>query len=234
MFARICAGAALLALGACTYGSQVDMAPHGARPWFSPVQPGRYCPVDLSGPAPMVEAGEDCGFIEWDSAARMLLMREPPSEDGPGEADIAAMASLGGGLYLVQEEDPDNTPRYSILTVLVHRKAFAAIAAIGEAPYRQVAARHPRVALSPDDGRNSMPWIESGSRAAIGALLKDASSLSLKADLAEDGRLDIVVLEEAGATEPHPPTPAQTKAIADLERRARALALRAPDGIDIE
>ena len=234
MFARICAGFALLALGACTYGSQVDMAPHGARPWFSPVQPGRYCPVDFTGPAPVVEAGGDCGFIEWDSASRSVLMREPPSEDGPGDAETAAMASLGGGLYLVQEEDPDNTPRYGILTVLVHRDAFAAIAAIGEPPYRNLAARHPRVALSPDDGRQSMPWIESGSRAAIGALLKEASALSLKADLAEDGRLDIVVLEADGAMEPHPPTPAQSKAIADLERRARALALRAPDGIDVE
>jgi len=234
MFRRFLALAALLGLGACTYGSEVDMAPFKARPSSSPVETGRYCPVDFSGPAPVVEAGEDCGFIEWDAAARTIVLREPPSEDGPGDADTAAMASLGGGLYVIQEESPGNTPRYSILTVLVRKDGFASIATIGAPAYRQLAERHPKVALSPDDGQRSMPYIVSGERSRIAALLKDASALSLKADLAEDGKLDMVVRERGEAVQPHPPTPEQAKAIADLERRARSLAKRAPDGIEME
>lgn len=235
MMMRILAGLALAAgLGACTYGSEVDMAPHSVRPWFSPVEPGRYCPVDLEDGAPMVGAGEDCGFIEWDARTRQIVMREPPSEEGEDEEepDTAALASLGGGLYLIQEEDPDDTPRFSILTVLIRKQGFAAVDAIGAKPWRELAARHPKVGLSPQQG-DRMAYIASGQRSHIGALLRDASALSLAAEIAKDDALDMVVLERGDALTPHPPTPEQARTIAELQRMAAALARRAPGGVEI-
>jgi hypothetical protein len=200
----------------------------------------------------LIGAGDDCGLIEWDAETRTALSRDRPADpakpdDTPEEAedpDVAVLVPIEDGLYLWQSENSKETsPRYALYTLLASDTAMTAIDLITPAEYRLLAKRHPGVViaeqptteklpLEPEsDPEDELPYIVSGSRSDVAALLIEASALSLRKALIKGEEPGFIVRDAGTATEPHPATPEQARAIQDLKDKAAALAARAPQGI---
>ncbi len=202
---------------------------------------------------PLIGAGEDCGLIEWDSETRTIVSRDRPGD--PDKVDPASDAASGeeskdpvstmfvrleDKLYLLQSEDSGESPRYALYTLLASETAMTTINLLAPAEYRLLAKRHPGVVMaerpkaentglkSKDEEEDKHPYIVSGSRSDIAALLIEASALSLHKALKKGEDPGFVVRDDGKAAAPHSATPEQARAIRALRDRAAALAARAP------
>lgn len=212
MLRLVIAGLAALALGACFYRSDVDLAPMADRMPGPVAAPGDYCEATASSPPYMVKSSGDCGRIAWDQATRTYVFTggeagEPPRQLAP--------VALGGDLFLLQADDgaASEAGRYHLMLVLAKKSAFFILPTLERDKVTALAAKHPGVTVTPREDAD--PVITGGEPAAIKAFLLDAAREALRGANLEDEELSIAIRDRAGAPD-HEANGMQTMAIIEL------------------
>jgi hypothetical protein len=247
---RILIAAFALLAAACNnnapYTSAVNLATSEVRPAVSPVPEGLYCLVSVSWredgePVSVSSGGADtCMRYSWDAQRRMVIAIGADTDDGeePYRAEFA-LAPLGDGIFLMQSDDTSSVPErasiapYTIALALIEGGAISAISSIGETPRRELARRFPAVILAdlPDEGAGS--YIKSGDRTYISAYLKDAALLGLTLP-DDDGHFSVQTMLRVDAPDAESVfTILKRPDIVALKEKARSLARRAPQGIEL-
>jgi hypothetical protein len=218
MIRNLLLAVAALAVSACSYGSAVDMAPMKARLAKPAAAAGDYCEVQGEAAPFTVVSHEDCVPIAWDGAKRTYTMIDPDDQD---DSVIAAVVSLGGGLYLAQvDEEKERPDKHQLYLFLSRGDAFAMLPALDDEPLKLLTERHERITFA--DGRSGRPYIAAGRPDRIKAFLRDAARESLREMKTEDEPLSVGVRDSAGA-EDHPANPKQIKDIEAVHKAARSL-----------
>ena len=216
-FAAVSFAVAMTA-AACSYGSAVDVAPMKSRLVRPALDPGDYCEVQGEEAPFTIISSNDCVPLVWNAAARTYKVVD---SDDPEDSTVAAVVSLGSGLYLAQTEVETDTPdKYQLLLFLAKGDAFATLPALDDEPLKQVAARHPKVSFAND--RSGRPYIAAGQQREITAFLRDAAGRSLLEMKKEDEPLSTGIRDKAGAAD-HPASQQQQKDIEAVLKASRSL-----------
>jgi hypothetical protein len=218
MIRKLLIALAGLAASACTYGSAVDMAPMTSRAFWPTLVPGDYCEVQGTAAPFTVVSSADCVPLVWDGPSRSYTIADP---DDSEDATIAAIVSLGSGLYLGQTEVETDTPdKFQLLVFIAMGDAFATLPALDDAPLKEVAAKHTEVSFARDG--SGRPYIAAGGPREIKAFLRDAARRALLEMKKENEPLSLGIRDTAGAAD-HPATEQQQKHIEAVLKTAKSL-----------
>lgn len=215
MLRLLVAGIAAFAACACTYGSDVDLAPVSDRLSSRVVASGEYCEATASSPPYVVKSAEGCIRVTWEPQTRTYTF-----QNDDDEPEILAPVALGQDIYLLQADRESGAgARYDIAIVIARPGAFLFLPALEPEPYSRVAKRHPSVTLR-DEG--AAKAIAAGEPSAIKAMLADAARETLRAADFEENELSIAIRDTAGAPD-HEANGAKTAAIIELVTAIYAL-----------
>jgi hypothetical protein len=216
MLRTLMAGLLALVSAACSYGSDIDLAPMNERIPKRILVTGDYCEASASQPPYTVKSSADCIRLEWSQSSRTYTIRDLDDDDEPA---VAAVVSLGRDLYLAQVADLDDETngRYKVSLVIAKGGAFLYLPRLGEDRLSELLERHPGVALRTD---GSDPVIAGGSRTDIKAFLRDSATETLRS--VNDDDLSIAIRDTQGAPD-HIASASQARSIADLVAALRTL-----------
>ena len=216
-------GLAWLAVAACGYRSDVDLAPMAERAQRAVVAPGDYCEATASNPPYLVKSSEDCERIAWDQTARVHLVKM--DEEGEEPSRLAPVP-MGDDLFLIQDDrgEERSEGRYEVTLALAKGAALFVLPPLDRDRFVALAAKHPDVTLRQAPDKD--PIITGGERDAIRALLRAAAVEALQDANLEDDELSVAIRDRAGAPD-HDANGKQTMDIIDLV--TAIFALRAAD-----
>ena len=212
MLRVLLAGLAALAMTACAYRSDIDLAPMADRAVRPVLPPGDYCEATASSPPYTVKSAEGCERIGWDTATRTHLMKVDDERDEPTRF---APVSLGDDLYLLQADGGEDVQdgRYHVTLVLAKGAALFMLPPLEREKFVALATKHPGVTLREVPEKD--PVITGGEPAAIKTFLKAAAREALRNANLEDDELSIAIRDRAGAPD-HEATGMQTMNIIEL------------------
>lgn len=214
MFRVLTAMLLALAATACSYGSDIDLAPKQDRMSKRVVSTGDYC--EASGHKPYtIRSSEECVRLIWDQGARSYTMIEAGGEtSGP-----FAPVSLHDNVFLIQAESDEIGGRYRTVLGLASGSAFFLLPVLQDEEFLAVAQRHPAIEVKSGDGD---PVITGGGREQIRAFLKSvAIEAARKVDL-NSPDLTVAIGDTAGAAD-HPANALQSGRISEVFTALRKL-----------
>jgi hypothetical protein len=214
------AAMAALALAACSYGSMVDIAPMKSRLSRPVLPPGDYCEVEGTAAPFAVVSHSDCVPVTWDKTTRTLTMHDLEDEE---DNIVAAIVSLGSGLYAAQVTTPEDKIPHQIQLFIAQGAAFSVLAALDDESLKKLTPRHGKLTFANDE--RGRPYIAAGSVGRIKALLKDAARESLRALKEENETIDVGVRDQGGAPD-HTANKQQTRDIEAVIRTAKSMTPR--------
>lgn len=212
MLRVLLAGLAALAMAACAYRSDIDLAPMAERALRPVVAPGDYCEATASSPPYTVKSAEGCERIGWDSATRTHLMKVDDDSEAPTRF---APVAMGDDLYLLQADggEAGEDGRYHVTLVVAKGAAIFMLPPLDRDRYVALAAKHPGVTLRQVPEKD--PVITGGDLAAIKTFLKAAAREALMDASLEDDELSIAIRDRGGAPD-HEANGMQTMNIIEL------------------